>query len=123
LRSPLFAVLGFLLVIGCGDDGGSSGGSGKVVQFSFECEAQTPDCSGADHVLKHTFGETIEMTCTWNCATNPTEYVDTDPQKHSDPASYVFTFRKVGDGCLDVYDVAQADCFDGYPDYGLGHNW
>ena len=111
MRYLLLALLVLLLASGC-DSGGSSGGSGKLVQFSFVCKAQTPDCSGADHLMKRTFGETIEMKCTWDCATNNTGYVDTDPQKKSDPAQYIFTFRKVGNGCLEIHDVAQNKCLE-----------
>lgn len=122
MRYIILVLLGVLIIISC-DGGGSSGGSGRLVQFSFVCEAQTPDCSSADHIMKRTFGETIEMECTWDCATNTTDYVDTHPQKHSDPAGYTFTFRKVGDGCLEVYDVAQKECLEDRYDNRLGKNW
>ena len=100
-----------LLFVSCSyDDGGSSGGTGKIIDFNYECSANTVSCIGADDAERRSFHQTIEIKCTWDCAINNTGYVDEIPQKKSDPAQHVFTFHKKGDNCWEVYDVATWKC-------------
>ena len=111
MRSLLFALLCLFLISGCGDDGGgNSGGSGDIVNFSFDCDSPAVDCPGAK-VRGRSWGDGVKETkCAWNCALNTTDYKESGFEDLTEPARHIITLRKVGDNCWRVYDVDTDAC-------------
>ena len=90
--------------------GSTSGGSGEVVNFIFDCDFDDVDCPGAKKE-RDSWGDGVkEVKCAWGCALNTTEYKDPKFVDRTGPARYVLTFRKVGDNCWRVQDVDRDKC-------------
>lgn len=112
----LLACLCLLLIFGC--DGGSSedndfgtgGGSGEVVNFSYDCDSPDVHCPGAAKARDRWGDGVHEVKCAWSCALNTTDFKEPGFEDLSEPARHIITFRRVGDKCWKVHDVDTDKC-------------
>ena len=103
-------------IYGCDDgnigefDAGTSGGSGDIVFFSFDCDSPEVYCPGAEKVGRQFGSNSYENKCAWSCALNNTDFKDYRYKELSEPARHIFNFRKIGDSCWEVVSVSTDKC-------------
>ena len=88
----------------------TSGGSGDIVAFNFDCDSSDVDCPGAEKARERWGDGVHEVTCAWSCALNNTDVREPGFEDLAKPARHIITFRKVGDNCWRVYDVDTDKC-------------
>ena len=114
MRSPTIMLPLSFVIFSCSGGGeeefGSSGGSGDMVSFSFDCDSLDVDCPGAQKISNPLPINGREVKCAWSCALNTTEFRDSRFEELSEPARHIFTFRKVGDNCWEVVAVSADKC-------------